>query len=254
MTGILLRILLILCVCAPSAASTGDFLICCKYGYTEDASAMLQDDPGLVDIKGPGGDTPLHYAVENTHEPVVRLLLGYGADPDVQNEKGQTPLHLAVMNFYPGPECISMVSRLLECGADVNITDKENLSPLDYALEICGKGAVEMLVEYGAVSFQNHPDDPDGVVCLGVKQAPHVFRRVEPVWPPICSRARIQGSVLLRIVNDEYGHVQNIRVLSGHPLVKNAIVKAVKKWLFEVVVIDGHPRKARFVLKINFRF
>jgi ankyrin repeat protein len=38
------------------------------------------------------GRTPLHYAVENYHVDVARVLLDHGVDPTIRNNEGRTPL------------------------------------------------------------------------------------------------------------------------------------------------------------------
>merc|ERR1712118_210639 len=43
-----------------------------------------------VNVKDANGDTPLHFAVMSEHEAASRLLLSYGADPDIENADGET--------------------------------------------------------------------------------------------------------------------------------------------------------------------
>ena len=76
------------------------------------------------------GKTPLMYAGENNSNPeVIRLLVKYGADVDLSNEKGITPLMYASRN-NSNPE---VIAALLVCGADVKAKDKEGNTVLDYA-------------------------------------------------------------------------------------------------------------------------
>jgi ankyrin repeat protein len=41
------------------------------------------------------GWTPLHYAAENNHVEMLRLLMGFGADPKATIASGATALSLA---------------------------------------------------------------------------------------------------------------------------------------------------------------
>jgi hypothetical protein len=57
---------------------------------------MLKDQPATAKLKGPGGATPLMYAVLYGDAATVRLLLEAGADANTANDAGATPLMWAV--------------------------------------------------------------------------------------------------------------------------------------------------------------
>ena len=99
--------------------------------------------------------TPLHLAAHNMHPEVVQVLLEYGAESGInsQNDKDRTPLYEAL--FYPGTSLevkvvFDVVRRLLEHGANPNIRDRSQSTPLHRA---SSKGWVEvarLLLGYGA--------------------------------------------------------------------------------------------------------
>ena len=64
------------------------------------------------------------------HEDVVRVLLEYGADLEIQDSIVGTPLHYAAIWGHE-----KVVEVLLEWGAGVNATNDRGLTPLDAALE-----------------------------------------------------------------------------------------------------------------------
>ncbi len=76
--------------------------------------------------------------------------------------------------------------------------------------------------------------------------------RVEPVYPDLARRARLQGTVILRITVDTAGRVAEARVVSGHPLLSTAAVEAVKKWRYTPVVLNGRPVKTEGTVMLNF--
>jgi len=47
-------------------------------------------------IQNKDGWTPLHYAAWQGHHKVVELLLEHGANPNIQKNDGETPLHFTV--------------------------------------------------------------------------------------------------------------------------------------------------------------
>jgi ankyrin repeat protein len=44
--------------------------------------------------------TPLHLACKNNRESVVKFLIGYGVDVNVQDEHGQTPLLICCIHGH----------------------------------------------------------------------------------------------------------------------------------------------------------
>lgn len=54
-----------------------------------------------------------------------------------------------------------------------------------------------------------------------------LIRRVQPIYPPLARSARIQGSVVLFAVISKAGTIDNLRVVSGHPMLVPAAKEAV---------------------------
>ncbi len=61
---------------------------------------------------------------------------------------------------------------------------------------------------------------------------PAPVKRVDPVYPPLAQMARVQGSVRLRVSVAQDGAVQNVQLISGHPLLIQAATDAVKQWVY----------------------
>jgi TonB family protein len=64
-------------------------------------------------------------------------------------------------------------------------------------------------------------------------QVPRLVRRVEPLYPPLAKSMRIQGAVRMAAVIDEDGTVAALKLISGHPLLVNAAMDAVKQWRYQ---------------------
>ena len=56
---------------------------------------------------------------------------------------------------------------------------------------------------------------------------------MKPVYPPLAKQARIQGVVLLEAKISKEGTIDNLRVISGHPLLTQAAIDAVKQWQYK---------------------
>ena len=158
-------------------------------------------------------------------------------------------------------------------------TPTSNVAPVDipdYRPEISAggvgdvSGAVEGGFEWGdeggvdggvvggipdGVPVPKPPEDAPvriGVTAQG--EQPKKIREIQPDYPEIARRARIEGVVILEAIINKDGTVGEIKVLrSLNPLLDQAAIKAAKQWLFQPGKINGKPVKAYFTLTINFK-
>lgn len=101
-------------------------------------------DPKIGNAKGPGGSTPLMYAVLYGDAAMVRSLLEAGADPNIKNEAGATALMWAVGD-------LDKAKLLVEHGADANARSDSGRTPIMIAAGISGaKPVLDLLLEHGA--------------------------------------------------------------------------------------------------------
>ena len=84
--------------------------------------------------------TPIHCSCKNKNVKIVDLFIDLGADFDAQDIKGRTPLHYAVINNDE-----RMVKHLLLRGANKFIKDENKLSPYDLAFSLGDKNLVKIL-------------------------------------------------------------------------------------------------------------
>lgn len=76
--------------------------------------------------------------------------------------------------------------------------------------------------------------------------------RVPPVYPPLARQARIQGTVNLNVVVDQDGNVQDISLISGHPMLVPAAIEAVKQWKYQPYLVNGVPLNVETQVQVNF--
>ena len=75
----------------------------------------------------------------------------------------------------------------------------------------------------------------------GNVQESKLIRRIEPAYPEIARQARVSGTVILQVTVDEEGSVLEVKVLSGHPLLNDEAVRAVRQWKYSPTLLNGEP-------------
>jgi protein TonB len=79
-----------------------------------------------------------------------------------------------------------------------------------------------------------------------------LVRKVEPEYPELARRARVQGVVILVVTVDEEGNVSEINVSRGHPMLNDAAVNAVKQWKYSPTLLNGEPIPVTATVTVNF--
>jgi protein TonB len=79
-----------------------------------------------------------------------------------------------------------------------------------------------------------------------------IVSRVLPVYPKPAKDMRIQGVVRLEGIISAEGRVVNLRVISGHPLLVNAALEAVKQWVYTPVILNGQPTPVITPIEVSF--
>jgi len=79
-----------------------------------------------------------------------------------------------------------------------------------------------------------------------------LIRRVNPNYPPLARQARIQGSVLLQAEISKTGDIQNLHLISGHPMLAPAAIEAVKQWKYKPYLLNGEPVEVETQVQVNF--
>jgi TonB family protein len=84
-------------------------------------------------------------------------------------------------------------------------------------------------------------EPPKRIAVGGNVAAARLINRVSPVYPEEASRENISGTVKLHVVIAKDGKVQQIQVVSGHPLLVQAAIDAVRQWQYQPTLLNGQP-------------
>jgi protein TonB len=66
-----------------------------------------------------------------------------------------------------------------------------------------------------------------------------IMPAVQPQYPPLAKQAHIQGNVVLDANISKDGVIEALRVVSGHPLLIQSALNAVKQWRFRPYLQHG---------------
>ncbi|HSM88321.1 MAG TPA: energy transducer TonB [Candidatus Limnocylindrales bacterium] len=80
-----------------------------------------------------------------------------------------------------------------------------------------------------------------------------LVRKVEPVYPRAAVIINLQGEVKLHAIIARDGSIQSLNVLSGHPLLVQAAVDAVKQWRYRPYFLNGQAVEVETYISVNFR-
>jgi protein TonB len=88
-------------------------------------------------------------------------------------------------------------------------------------------------------------------VSQGVSQG-LLVHKVTPQYPPLAKQARIQGVVVLQALIGKDGTITGLHVVSGHPMLTNAALEAVKEWKYKPYYLNGEPVEVETTINVNF--
>lgn len=92
----------------------------------------------------------------------------------------------------------------------------------------------------------------------GVRVDPETQQRklihsVRPKYPDVARHAGIEGAVRLRAIIDKDGTVQDVKVLSGPPVLAQAATEAVRQWRYQPTLMDGKPVNVVTTVTVEFK-
>lgn len=76
--------------------------------------------------------------------------------------------------------------------------------------------------------------------------------KVNPLYPPEARDQHIQGVVVLAVKIDNEGNVYDVELISGHPLLADSAIDAVKQWKYRPYLLNGNPIEVETQVQVNF--
>jgi len=86
----------------------------------------------------------------------------------------------------------------------------------------------------------------------GAVTAASLINKVNPVYPPLARQTRVAGTVRLHAIISKQGTVQQLEVLSGHPLLVQSALDAVRQWRYRPTLLNGEPVEVDTTIDVIF--
>src|SRR5712691_5961013 len=165
---------------------------------------------------------------------------------------------------------VKPVPRLIQAGKlmapkaipkDVKILKEEEMPP-DVSVGVTGgvpggvpggqAGGVIGGIIGGVVGAPPPPKAPQRIRQGGNVQAALIMNRVQPQYPPLARQARVSGTVKLHAIIAKDGTVQELQVISGHPLLIQAALDAVRQWRYRPTLLNTEPVEVDTTIDVIF--
>src|ERR1700722_8094690 len=86
----------------------------------------------------------------------------------------------------------------------------------------------------------------------GQVQAAKLVNKVQPLYPPLARQTRISGTVRLHAIIAKNGSVEQLEVISGHPLLVQAALDAVRQWKYQPTTLNGENVEVDTTIDVIF--
>jgi protein TonB len=98
----------------------------------------------------------------------------------------------------------------------------------------------------------DQPVTPKRVAIGGDVLEGKLIKKPLPVYPPIARQARISGTVQLIGIIAKDGTIQQLRVVSGNPLLVPAALDAVRQWIYRPTLLNGQAVEVIAPIDVTF--
>jgi protein TonB len=93
---------------------------------------------------------------------------------------------------------------------------------------------------------------PQRIAVTGGVTEGLLIRRTTPVYPAIARTAGISGTIVLAATISKTGVIENLRVLSGPMLLRQAAIEAVQNWRYRPYLLNNQPVEVETTVNVVF--
>jgi TonB family protein len=107
--------------------------------------------------------------------------------------------------------------------------------------------------EEAALTTPSVAGDVGRVRMGGNVAAANLVKKVRPTYPIAARQGGIQGVVRLHAIIGKDGSVMQLEVISGHPLLVDAALDAVRQWVYQPTLLEGKPVEVDTTIDVMFQ-
>jgi protein TonB len=96
------------------------------------------------------------------------------------------------------------------------------------------------------------PKAPNSLNVSSGVMAGNLLTKTLPQYPAIARAARIQGTVVLQATISKSGSIENLRFVSGPPMLEQAAMDAVRSWHYKPYLLNGEPVEVETTINVVF--
>jgi protein TonB len=86
----------------------------------------------------------------------------------------------------------------------------------------------------------------------GDVKPPRLITGPAAIYPVLAAQAHVHGMVVIDAIIDEHGNVVQEKVVSGHPLLVQAALDAVRQWRYQPTLLNGEPVEVDTTVDVIF--
>jgi protein TonB len=79
-----------------------------------------------------------------------------------------------------------------------------------------------------------------------------LIQKTPPIYPPIAKTARLSGTVVLQATISKTGAIEDLHVVSGPEMLRQAALDAVRKWRYRPYMLNGQPIAVETAVNVIF--
>ena len=141
---------------------------------------------------------------------------------------------------------------------DLRDTAEESQGDIELADQWVRKALATKGIKSQNVHSAPPPPPPPGdqqtpqPIHVGSILTSNLIRRVPPVYPREAKAAHVEGTVRFMATIGKDGSILNLQVVSGHPLLVESALAAVKQWEYKPTLLNGQPVEIITTIDLNF--